>query len=100
MLRHNQNRYIRRTIQKRRSKINSIDIQTLPPLHPRFPKLVDRCAGKYEEEDGDAVEDGVKPDQDMADPESSVADPGGAEYSKVLEEDGEFDGEDYHAEGC
>lgn len=36
----------------------------------------------------------------MADPESSVADSGGAEYSEVLEENGEFDGENYEAEGC
>ncbi len=36
----------------------------------------------------------------MANPEDGVADSGGAEYSEVLKEDGEFDGEDYEAEGC
>lgn len=100
MLRHNQNRDIRRTIQKRRSKINSINIQTLPLPNPRFPKLVDGRARENEEEDGDAVEDEIEPDQGMADPVGGVADSGGAEYSEVLEEDGEFDGEDYEAERC
>lgn len=36
----------------------------------------------------------------MGYPEGGVADSGGAEYSEVLKEDGEFDGEDYEAEGC
>lgn len=36
----------------------------------------------------------------MAYPEGGVADSGRAEYSEVLKEDGEFDGEDYEAEGC
>lgn len=36
----------------------------------------------------------------MADPEGGVADSGRAEYSEVLEEDGEFDSEDDGAEGC
>lgn len=36
----------------------------------------------------------------MTDPVGGVADSGGAEYSEVLEEDGEFDGEDYEAERC
>lgn len=62
MLRHNQNRDIRGTIQKRRSKINSINIQTLPLPNPRFPKLVDGRARENEEEDGDAVEDEIEPD--------------------------------------
>ena len=36
----------------------------------------------------------------MADPVDGVADSRGTEYSEVLEEDGEFDGEDYEAERC
>lgn len=35
----------------------------------------------------------------MANPESGVADSGGAEYSDILKEDGEFDDEDYQTEG-
>lgn len=36
----------------------------------------------------------------MADPEGGVADSRGAEYSEVLKEYGEFDDENYEAEGC
>ena len=63
--------------------INNIQTLTLPD--PRFPKLLDCIAGEDDEKDGDGVEDEVEPDEGMADPVGGVADPGGAEYSEVLE---------------